>query len=220
MIMKKKNFWRFFLAYAICAGLSACGGGDDGDGGAQSPTDADNQLRASIEGIWKVATEYHKDMLYVFKSDGNTWTGPGGSYSTWSVKDGKLLMKKRSNDKVESYNVEIIGNNMYMSFYDISVKDGQVINASETETLVRVRDLTLPTLDKDYFVGRWEMKGAGVSFNTEFFADGTTATSTWDFNSLYLSINGSKYLILSATDNVFVASYYWPMRNSSTWTRK
>lgn len=240
--MKKIRFWSMMmLAAMVMPVLSSCGGSDDDSPGNGANT-ADDQLKASIEGVWKRTTgsESNQNTIYVFKADGKTWQGSLGSYAKWSVKDGKLLMEKNRDGRIETWNVVIVDDKMYLSFKDISMKDGKVIDASESEVLVRVTDLVLPTLNKSYFIGYWGwMLSDGKTCTTQIKADGTVEVENinpsiwnpdrmtpnkynWDYNSLYITIGGQRYLIISATENEFVTSDYWPVKTGAIykWTRR
>lgn len=239
--MKKIILFGYFFLCAIGLSLTACGGSDSSDdnpGGGTSNTDA--QLKASIVGTWRLISEdqYKKDLLYFYWDDGITYGGQyGGPYVSWVISDGKML-KTRKDGRVEEYSVKVEGNKMYTHFGDYSFRDGEIVDASEHEVLERVTDLTLPALNAQYFVGTWTRTITSASETQTYNADGTgtwesksyggytpitqTGSLTWDFNSHYLSVvrqSLNRRIIISATENSFVLSDYWPEKYTETWTR-
>ena len=150
----KKLLLMFAIVFAsIC--VVSCSSDDEDSGSAEQGITAKDLI-----GTWwisKSSSSSQIGLTQTYNGDG-TWVCSSdiyGVYKNWELSEGKLIMTRKDGRK-ETYSALLKDGRLYLYFGDIKVKDGEVVNASESEVLERVDVAKIKAVaTKDYFVGTW-----------------------------------------------------------------
>ena len=124
------------LMLSFC--LASCGSNDDDEEGNGTNT----ITSSSLVGKWRIVESNSSSfvgVIYTYNSDG-TWECSKKMYevyTNWDISEGKLIMT-RENGRKEIYSAYIKDNRLFLYFGDVRIRDGEVIDASESKVLERV----------------------------------------------------------------------------------
>ena len=146
--MKKKYFWSLLtimMVTMLSVSITSCSSSDD---------EGSNSF--DIVGTWRNANT--KAGIRTFNADG---TYEGSTYSNWKISNGKLLMTRSNNGRIEEWQMEYKDNLLYLT-----LPDGA---ATEQKALEKINLANTRHLTSEYFVGKWQEGRYDV---WEFMADG------------------------------------------------
>ena len=136
--MKKKYFWSlltFMMVTMLSVGFASCGSDDDDE-----ESNGTNAITSkSLIGKWKIIegpSPSFVGVVYTYNSDG-TWECSKSIYAVytnWEISGGKLIMTRKDGRK-ETYSAYIKENRLYLYFGDVRIRDGEVVDASESTVL-------------------------------------------------------------------------------------
>ena len=143
--MMKKYFWSLLITMMggfLCVGFTSCGSDDD-----EEVVNVSNTITSkSLIGKWKIIegpSSSFIGVIYTYHSDG-TWECSEDTYavySNWEISGGKLIMTRHDGRK-ETYSAFIKDNVLYLYFGDVKIRDGEVVDASESTVLERISDVS------------------------------------------------------------------------------
>lgn len=188
----------FAIVFASLCVVS-CSSDDEDSGSAEQGITAKDLI-----GTWwisKSSSSSQIGLTQTYNGDG-TWECSSdiyGVYKNWELSEGKLIMT-RTDGRKETYSALLKDGRLYLYFGDIKVKDGEVVNASESEVLEKINVANIKAIvNKDYFVGTWTK---------------TTSDTNTEIKLVFLS-NG--YCTYSSKHIVPSTSYETSYSHNGTW---
>ena len=141
--MNKKYLWSlltFMMVAMLSIGFASCGSDDDNE--ESNGTDAITSK--SLIGKWRIIegpSSSFVGVIYTYNSDG-TWECSESIYAVytnWEISGGKLIMT-RDDGRKETYSAYISENRLYLTYGGKKIREGEVIDTSESTVLERLPD--------------------------------------------------------------------------------